>query len=72
MAIVDENLQLSGIKCERCVARLTLVLKDHPGLEYANVNLMGGLQLSYDDELTSREVLLEAIARGGFHPLPGF
>jgi hypothetical protein len=53
------------------VTRLTLVLKDHPGLEYANVNLMGGLQLSYDDELTSREALLEAIARGGFHPLPG-
>ncbi len=71
MAIVDENLHLSGIKCERCVTRLTLVLKDHPGLEYANVNLMGGLQLSYDDELTSREALLEAIARGGFHPLPG-
>lgn len=71
MAIVDETLHLSGIKCERCVTRLTLVLKDHPGLEYANVNLMGGLQLSYDDELTTREALLEAIARGGFHPLPG-
>lgn len=71
MAIVDETLHLSGIKCERCVTRLTLVLKDHPGLEYANVNLMGGLQLSYDDQLTTREALLEAIARGGFHPLPG-
>lgn len=71
MAIVDETLHLSGIKCERCVTRLTLVLKDHPGLEYANVNLMGGLQLSYDDELTTREALIEAIARGGFHPLPG-
>ena len=72
MAIVDENLHLSGIKCERCVTRLTLVLKDHPGLEYANANLMGQVVLSYDDEQTSRDALLAAISLGGFRPLEGF
>ena len=71
MAVRDETLQLSGIRCEKCVNRLALVLKDHPGLEYANANLMGQVQLSWDDEQTTREALLEAIARGGFRPVEG-
>ena len=69
MAVVSETMQLNGIRCERCVARLTLVLKDHPGLESANANFMGQLSLTWDDELTTREKLLEAIARGGFRPV---
>lgn len=69
MAIQAETLQLNGIRCERCVARLTLVLKDHPGLEAAHANFMGQLSLTWDDELTTREALLEAIARGGFRPV---
>ena len=69
MAVVSETMQLNGIRCERCVARLTLVLKDHPGLEAANANFMGQLSLVWDDEVTTREKLLEAIARGGFRPV---
>lgn len=72
MAVQTETLQLSGIRCEKCVNRLAVVLKDHPGLEYANANLMGQVSLAYDDEQTTREALLEAIARGGFRELAGF
>ena len=71
MTIQTETLQLSGIRCEKCVNRLAVVLTDHPGLEYANANLMGQVVLSYDDEQTSRAALLEAIALGGFRPLAG-
>lgn len=72
MTIQTETLQLSGIRCEKCVNRLAVVLKDHPGLEYANANLMGQVVLSWDDEQTTRDALLEAIALGGFRPLEGF
>lgn len=72
MTIQTETLQLSGIRCEKCVNRLAVVLKDHPGLEYANANLMGQVVLSYDDEQTTRDALLDAIALGGFRPLEGF
>ncbi len=72
MAVQTETLQLSGIRCEKCVNRLAVVLKDHPGLEYANANLMGQVSLAYDDEQTTREALLEAIARGGFRELADF
>ena len=72
MTIQTETLQLSGIRCEKCVNRLAVVLKYHPGLEYANANLMGQVVLSYDDEQTSRDALLATIALGGFRPLEGF
>jgi copper chaperone CopZ len=66
MAIRSETIQVSGIRCERCVSRLAGVLTGHQGLELANANLMGQVMLQWDDETTSREALLEAMQRGGF------
>jgi len=66
MAVVIETLQVSGIRCERCVMRLAGVLEGHEGLESANATLMGQVTLSFDDERTSRDALLDALARGGF------
>ena len=50
--------------------RLGKVLEGHDGLEAANANLIGEVSLIWDDEQTSREELLEAMARGGFRELP--
>jgi copper chaperone CopZ len=69
MATRSETLQVSGIRCERCVGRLAGALRGHEGLEYANANLMGQVQLRWDDERTDREALLAAMARAGFRPL---
>jgi copper chaperone CopZ len=67
-AVTTETLQVSGIRCERCVHRLAAALSGHEGLESANANLMGQVTLSWDEELTTRAALLEVMARGGFHP----
>lgn len=72
MSVQTETLQVTGIRCEKCVNRLGVVLKDHPGLEYANANLMGVVVLSYDDEQTTRDALLSAMSLGGFRVLEGF
>jgi copper chaperone CopZ len=66
VAVQTETLHVSGIRCERCVARLAAALGGHEGLEAANANLMGRLMLSWDDERTSREALLGTLARAGF------
>jgi copper chaperone CopZ len=66
VATVSETIQVSGIRCERCVMRLAKTLEGAEGLELANANLMGQVQLSYDDERTTRAALLELMARGGF------
>jgi len=66
---VTETIQVSGIRCERCVLRLGKVLEDHDGLEAANATLMGQVTISWDDERTSRDALVDAMARGGFREL---
>jgi copper chaperone CopZ len=66
VTIVNETLQVSGIRCERCVMRLAQTLEGFDGLESANANLMGVVQLAYDDERTTRAALVERMSRGGF------
>jgi copper chaperone CopZ len=69
MATQSETIQVSGIRCERCVGRLAGALRGHEGLEFANANLMGQVQLAWDDALTDRDALLAAMAKAGFRPL---
>jgi copper chaperone CopZ len=66
VATVSETIQVSGIRCERCVHRLAAALTGQDGLEQANATLMGQVMLAWDDEKTSREQLLAALAAAGF------
>ena len=66
MATVNETVQVTGIRCERCVMRLAKTLEGAEGLESANATLMGQVMLAYDDERTTRDALVEILARGGF------
>ena len=67
VALTSDVIQVSGVRCERCVGRLGVALRDVDGLEAANANLMGRIELTWDDERTSRETLLAALAQAGFH-----
>ena len=69
MATQTDTLQVTGIRCERCVNRLAVALRGQEGLESANANLMGQVSLAWDDEKTSRDALLAAMAKAGFHEL---
>ena len=69
MATQSETLQVTGIRCERCVNRLAAALGGHDGLESANANLMGMVMLQFDDEKTSRDALVAAMAKAGFREL---
>jgi copper chaperone CopZ len=69
MASVTETIQVSGIRCERCVNRLAGALTGQDGLESANANLMGQVTLVWDDARTTREALLEAMVQGGFREI---
>ena len=61
------TIQVTGVRCERCIGRLAGALHGHEGIEYANANLMGEVALQWDDEKTSREAIVAALARSGFH-----
>jgi copper chaperone CopZ len=68
--IRTETIEVSGIRCERCVQRLADALGGHDGLESASANLMGQVTLAWDDERTDRDVLLATLARAGFREAP--
>ncbi len=69
MAVRTETIQVTGIRCERCVLRLGAVLEGHRGLQAANANLMGAVTLSWDDGETDRAALLKAMTQAGFRPV---
>ena len=69
MATQTETIQVGGVRCERCVMRLAHALEGQEGLEGANANLMGQVTLAWDDEQTSREAIVERLAKAGFPEL---
>jgi len=67
--IQAETIQVSGIRCERCIGRLAGALRGHDGIEQAIANLVGQVQLSWDDERTDREAIVATLTRAGFYPV---
>jgi copper chaperone CopZ len=66
MTVVSETMQVSGIRCERCVLRLGGALGKLDGIESANANLMGQVALAWDDERLGRDEIVAALDRAGF------
>ena len=66
---MSETIQVSGVRCERCVNRLAVALRDLDGLEAASANLVGEVSLSWDDEKTGREEILARLSQAGFREL---
>ncbi len=69
MAVRTETINVSGIRCERCVNRLAVALRGQDGLEAASANLVGEVTLSWDDEVTDRGSLVSVMERAGFREL---
>ena len=69
MAIRSDTIQVTGIRCERCVLRLGAALEGLEGLEAANASLMGQVMFTWDDERVARDEVVERMARAGFRPV---
>jgi copper chaperone CopZ len=65
--VTTETIQVTGVRCERCVLRLGAALEGHEGLEAANANLMGEVTLTWDETRTDRSSLVTAMSKAGFH-----
>jgi copper chaperone CopZ len=64
--MTSATIQVSGVRCERCIGRLAGALRGHDGIEYANANLMGEVSLQWDEDKTSRDEIVAALTRSGF------
>jgi copper chaperone CopZ len=69
MAVRSETIQVSGIRCERCVLRLGHALEQLDGLESAHANLVGEVMLAWDEDRVGREEIVAALDRAGFRPV---
>ncbi len=69
MTVRSETLQVTGVRCERCVMRLGSALQNLDGIESANANLMGQVTLAWDEERLLREEIVAALAKAGFHSM---
>jgi copper chaperone CopZ len=69
MTVRSETIQVSGIRCERCVMRLGHALEKLDGLESAHANLVGDVMLAWDDDRLERDEIVTALSRAGFRPL---
>lgn len=67
MAVRSETMQVSGVRCERCVLRLGGALGKLDGIESANANLLGEVTLAWDDERVDRAEIVAALDRAGFN-----
>jgi copper chaperone CopZ len=70
VGLQTDTIQVTGVRCERCVMRLGSSLEGLDGLEAANANLMGQVTLAWDDERLGRGDIVEALTRAGFRPAP--
>ncbi len=68
MALRSDTVQVTGIRCERCVMRLGAALEGLDGLESANANLMGRVTVTWDDERVERDEIVARMAQAGFRP----
>ena len=68
--MISETLQVTGVRCERCIMRLGNALQKLEGIESANANLMGQVTLAWDEERLPREEIVAALERAGFRPAP--
>jgi copper chaperone CopZ len=66
VSVHKETIQVSGVRCEHCVNRLAVALRDHEGLESASANLLGEVTVAWDDERTSRDAIVSALSKAGF------
>ena len=66
MAVRSETMQVSGVRCERCVLRLGGALGKLEGIESANANLLGEVTLAWDEERVGRAEIVAALDRAGF------
>jgi copper chaperone CopZ len=69
VSVRSETLQVTGVRCERCVMRLGSALQKLDGIESANANLMGQVTLAWDEERLPREEIVAALAKAGFRSM---
>ena len=67
MPEIAETLQVEGVHCMQCVAKIGGAIGEIDGLRAASANLAGEVSIRYDaEEPQTRRAVVEALAAAGF------
>ena len=67
MAEIAETLQVEGVHCMQCVAKIGGAIGTIDGLTAASANVLGEVSIRYDDaEPDTRRAVVDALAAAGF------
>lgn len=64
------KLQIEGMHCGACVARVRKALDSVPSVQTRDVQV-GSADLSYDPATVVEDAILAAVRKAGFEPRPG-
>ena len=65
MTVQEMNLEISGMTCSHCVARVTSALKSVAGVEVKSV-ATGSATLAYDPSRATPAQIVQAVAEAGY------
>lgn len=65
--VEDLTLQIDGMSCGHCVARVQKALSKLDGVDVRNVEV-GSAEMSYDPSRVSPDQILEAVDGAGYEP----
>ena len=69
--LTEAGLLISGMNCDKCVARVDKALRSVPGVEMAQVNLKAGQAVvKYDPKSTNPQGLADAVTKAGYPAKP--
>lgn len=59
------SLEISGMSCDHCVARVRKALEGVPGVADANVRI-GAADVGFDPAVTSTDAMAAAVTKAGY------
>ena len=63
---IDEKYKITGMSCAACSSRVNKAVSNLKGVKEVNVNLLtNSMVVSYDDSLTSKDII-EAVVKAGY------
>ncbi len=67
----EAGLLISGMSCNKCVARVDKAIREVPGVQQAQVNLSAGeAVVKFDPKSASPQMLADAVTKAGYPAKP--
>ncbi len=69
--LTEAGLLITGMNCDKCVAKVDKAIRSVPGVESAQVSLKNGqAEVKFDPKATNPQSLADAVTKAGYPSKP--